>query len=105
MAAFTLSAAQAGHGLLGHPHWHHSDGMCVVCTSRSPTATQMVLSSMRNPKEEQGVTFNHTPDSREDAAIRRARDLPSGASSNNLLAVAVSLEEFHAFWWCSLVQG
>ena len=65
----------------------------------------MVLSSMRNPKEEQGVVFNHTPDSREDAAIRRAHDLPFGASSNSLLAVAGTLAESHAFWWCSLVPS
>ena len=39
---------------------------------------------MHNPKEEQGLAFNHTPNSREDAAKRRACELPSWASSNSL---------------------
>ena len=36
------------------------------------------------------MTFNHTLDSREDAAIRQAHDLPSGTSSNSLMAGAVT---------------
>ena len=55
-------------------------------------------SSILNPREEHGGAFSHTPDSREDAASRRARECMSGASSNRLSTDAATLTESHAFW-------
>ena len=72
MVAFKLSAAQAmgckgihigntvmacvwfAHGESNPKSYYHSDSIVII----------------HNPKEEQGMLFNHTPDSREGGAIR-----------------------------------
>ena len=68
--------------------------------SRSPMATLMVLSSMRNPSVEIGKTFSHAPDSLAFEASRRARDLGSGAALSRDSARAVALGLSHAFYRC-----
>ena len=48
---------------------------------RSPTATLMVLSSMRSPKDETGRAFSHAPDSLAETANCRVRATSWGHSA------------------------
>ena len=65
-----------------HLQQHRSGHSGGACTESSlavyrPTATFIVKSSIFNPREEQGGAFSHVPDSRENAASRRARECMS----------------------------
>ena len=65
---------------------------------RKPTATLIVWSSIRRPREEIGRTSNQAPDSFAEEASRRAHALGSGTDSKSLSVADVTVTQFRDFW-------
>ena len=87
------STDSSSHEWQGHQRWPRNGcthGVDKVAQSR-PTATRVVLSSMRNPSEHTGRAFSQTPDPFLLTARRQARDLVSGASMSRAWADALIL--------------
>ena len=82
------------------PQWWQVWGLHKEAPRRRPTATLMVLSSIRRPSAETGRTFSQAPDSLAAAASRRARDLGSVALSNRDSAKADTFRVSQLFCWC-----